>query len=170
MRLGHGTTAAQGAVHASTPNSQGELREAPVRRIVAARSAGHSVVPSGTPRTANRVVRVCRLVNRRRARYLVAGGVAANLHGSVRATRDVDLLIPRDVANAARVLPALERLTWGIARELDPAEVARKPPGRISGSAASSHDRRAAMCSTAALTGRPGAPDRVVPNSVRSCP
>jgi hypothetical protein len=57
----------------------------------------------------------------------VAGGVAANLHGSVRATKDVDLLIPRDAANAARIIAALTGLTWGIARELDPAEIARKP-------------------------------------------
>lgn len=84
-------------------------------------------MPSATPGTDNRVLRVCRLLNRRRARYLVAGGVAANLHGSVRATKDVDVLIPRDVANTARVLSALSELTWGIARELEPAEVARKP-------------------------------------------
>ena len=38
---------------------------------------------------------MCRLLNRRRVRYLIAGGVAANLHGSVRATRDVDILVPR---------------------------------------------------------------------------
>jgi len=38
--------------------------------------------------TDNRVLRVCRLLNRRRVRYLLAGGVAANLHGSVRATKD----------------------------------------------------------------------------------
>jgi hypothetical protein len=84
-------------------------------------------VPSETPGPANRVVRVCSLLNSHRARYLVAGGVAANLHGSVRATREVDLLIPGDVANAARVLAALEGLTWGIARELDPADVVSKP-------------------------------------------
>jgi hypothetical protein len=53
--------------------------------------------------------------------------VAANLHGSVRATADVDLLIPRDLANATRVLTALGQLTWGIARELDPEEVVAKP-------------------------------------------
>ena len=84
-------------------------------------------MPSGTRGTDNRVLRVCGLLNRQRARYLVAGGVAANLHGSVRATRDVDLLIPRDVPNAKRVLGALSNLTWGIARELDPEDVVRKP-------------------------------------------
>jgi hypothetical protein len=72
-------------------------------------------------------VRVCGLLNQHRARYLVAGGVAANLHGSVRATKDVDLLIPRDVPNAERVLAALSELTWGIARELDASDVVRKP-------------------------------------------
>jgi hypothetical protein len=84
-------------------------------------------VPNATPGTANRVVRVCRLLNRHRARYLVAGGVAANLHGSVRATRDIDLLIPTDVDNAERVLAALSELTWGIARELDAADVVTTP-------------------------------------------
>jgi hypothetical protein len=80
-----------------------------------------------TPGTDNRVVRVCRLLNRHRARYLLAGGVAANLHGSVRATKDVDVLVPRDERNAARVIAALSELPYGIARELDPADVARNP-------------------------------------------
>src|SRR5262245_19686717 len=66
-------------------------------------STTRGAVPSGTPGSDNRVVRVCRLLNHHRAKYLVAGGVAANLHGSVRATRDVDLLIPREVANTERV-------------------------------------------------------------------
>jgi hypothetical protein len=31
------------------------------------------------------------------ARFVLVGAVAANLHGSVRATKDVDVLIPKDV-------------------------------------------------------------------------
>lgn len=77
--------------------------------------------------TDNRVLRVCRLLNQRRVRYLVAGGVAANLHGSVRATRDVDLLVPRDPKNMARLLDALAGLPFAIATELDPDEIATKP-------------------------------------------
>ena len=46
-------------------------------------------MPRRTPGSDNRVLLVCRLLNRRRARYLITGGVAANLHGSVRATKDV---------------------------------------------------------------------------------
>ncbi len=70
---------------------------------------------------------MCRLLNRRRARYLIAGGVAANLHGSVRATRDVDILVPKDEQNTARVLRALADLPFGVAGELDPREVVSRP-------------------------------------------
>jgi len=84
-------------------------------------------VPRRTPGTANRVLLVCRLLNRHRVRYLIAGGVAANLHGSVRATRDVDILVPRDLANMTRLVRALSELPYRVARELDPAELVRKP-------------------------------------------
>lgn len=80
-------------------------------------------MPRRTPGTDNRVLRVCRLLNRHRARYLLAGGAAANLHGSVRATKDVDILVPRDAANMARILAALGELPYGIAHELDAAEI-----------------------------------------------
>jgi len=79
------------------------------------------------PGTDNRVVRLCRLLNRHRARYLIAGGVAANLHGSVRATKDVDILVPGDEANMARVLAALCELPYGIARELNASDIVRNP-------------------------------------------
>ncbi len=79
------------------------------------------------PGTDNRVLRVCRLLNRHRARYLLAGGVAANLHGSVRATKDVDILVPSDESNMARVLKALGGLPYGVARELEAPEVTRSP-------------------------------------------
>jgi len=80
-----------------------------------------------TPGTDNRVLRVCRLLNRHGVQYLLVGGVAANLHGSVRATRDVDILVPRDRANMARLLAALSELPYGIARELDADQIAGKP-------------------------------------------
>ena len=84
-------------------------------------------MPRRTPGTANRVLSLCRLLNRHRARYLVAGGVAANLHGSVRATRDVDILVPRHVPNTRRLLAALRELPFGVAGALDPVEVAHRP-------------------------------------------
>jgi hypothetical protein len=84
-------------------------------------------VPRRIPGTDNRVLRVCRLLNNRRVRYLIAGGVAANLHGSVRATKDIDVLVPRDRKNMARLLEALSQLPYGLARELDADEVIRRP-------------------------------------------
>ena len=84
-------------------------------------------MPKRTPGTDNRVLRVCRLLNRHRVRYLLAGGVAANLHGSVRATRDVDILVPRDRRNMARLLAALGELPYGLARELDEAKIVSNP-------------------------------------------
>jgi hypothetical protein len=80
-----------------------------------------------TPGTDNRVLRLCRLLNRHRIRYLIAGGVAANLHGSVRATKDIDILVPRDRTNMEELLRALSELPYGIARELDAAAIVDKP-------------------------------------------
>lgn len=58
---------------------------------------------------------------------MLAGGVAANLHGVVRSTKDVDILVPRDRANMQRLLDALSKLPNGVARELDVDDVIDKP-------------------------------------------
>ena len=84
-------------------------------------------MPKTTPGTDNRVLQVCRLLNRHRVRYILAGGVAANLHGSVRATKDVDVLVPKDMSNMSRLLGALSELPYGVARELDAAQIFDKP-------------------------------------------
>jgi hypothetical protein len=81
----------------------------------------------GTSEADNRALRVRRLLNKDRVRYLIAGGVAADLHGSIRATRDVDLLVPRDLHNTERLLTALAQLPYRIAAELDAADVVKKP-------------------------------------------
>lgn len=64
---------------------------------------------------------VCRLLNRHGVDYVVVGGVASALHGSVRATKDIDVLVPRNLENTERLLEALAHLPLGLARELDPA-------------------------------------------------
>ena len=84
-------------------------------------------MPNTTPGTDNRVLLVCRLLNQHRVRYILAGGVAANLHGSVRATKDVDVLVPKDLDNTMRLLEALSELPYAVARELDAAQVIEKP-------------------------------------------
>ena len=75
----------------------------------------------------SRLVSVCRLLNAAGVRYVVVGGFALALHGVVRATKDVDVLIEPTLENVRRALRALEGLKFGIARELNPAEVLAKP-------------------------------------------
>lgn len=60
---------------------------------------------NGTPDTDNRVLRLCRLLNRHSVRYAV----------------------PRDLANMRRLLEALSELPYGIARELDAADIVTNP-------------------------------------------
>ena len=73
------------------------------------------------------VASVCAALNRANAKYLVIGGVACILHGYARATDDVDILIERTEANAARVLKALAGVGYGFAREWSPTELLKKP-------------------------------------------
>lgn len=78
-----------------------------------------------TPRTV--AAQVCQALNRAGAKYLVIGGVACVLHGYARATADVDILIERSEANAARVLAGLARVGYGFAREWAAAEILKRP-------------------------------------------
>jgi predicted nucleotidyltransferase len=70
---------------------------------------------------------VCSALNREGSSYVVVGAMALQLWGSTRATRDVDILIEATVPNAERVLRALGRLGFGLAREWLAEEVAKKP-------------------------------------------
>jgi predicted nucleotidyltransferase len=70
---------------------------------------------------------VCSALNEQGAAYVLVGAMAVQLWGSTRATRDVDILIEATVPNAERVLRALGRVGFGLAREWLAEEVARKP-------------------------------------------
>jgi hypothetical protein len=76
---------------------------------------------------ATHLARVCALLNAERARYVVVGASAMQLWGTTRATRDIDILIEPSLQNARRVLHALAGLDVGIARELSPEEIIRRP-------------------------------------------
>lgn len=70
---------------------------------------------------------VCQALNRSGAKYLVIGGVACVLHGYVRATTDVDILIERTLDNAGRVLDGLSTIGYGFASEWTPGEMLKRP-------------------------------------------
>ena len=68
------------------------------------------------------LLRVCSLLNKYQAHYLIVGARACWLHGYVRATMDVDILIPEDLDNHARVIAALSELEDHAAAELKPRD------------------------------------------------
>jgi predicted nucleotidyltransferase len=55
-------------------------------------------------------------------RFVVVGGIAVTLHGYVRLTEDVDLLVADDVTNLERLLVALKHFGEGFAAELAPTD------------------------------------------------
>lgn len=71
--------------------------------------------------------RVCAALNEAGAKYLVIGGVACILHGYVRATTDVDILIAHTPDNAKRVLRALATVGYGFAAEWGAEEILARP-------------------------------------------
>ena len=58
------------------------------------------------------VERVLAALNRENVRYLVAGGVAVVLHGYLRTTADLDLIIELETENVRRALGALGSLGY----------------------------------------------------------
>jgi len=88
-------------------------------------------VEEGTPRRGvtpqSIATQVCAALNAAQARYLVIGGLACILHGYVRATTDVDILIERTPDNARAVLDALATVGWDFAREWSPEQILARP-------------------------------------------
>jgi hypothetical protein len=70
------------------------------------------------------LLRVCSLLNKHGAQYLIVGARACWLHGYVRATMDVDILVPEDLENHARIIAALSELEDHAAAELTPRDLA----------------------------------------------
>ena len=86
---------------------------------------------AGAPRGGDQpeltAAQVCRALNSAGARYLVIGGIACILHGYVRATTDLDILIERTLDNAERVLAGLAATGYGFAREWSAGELVARP-------------------------------------------
>ena len=77
---------------------------------------------SKTSTRPNPLVHVCSLLNRHGARYMVVGAHACILHGLVRTTEDVDILVEESEDNYRRVIAALSEMEDGAARELTPQD------------------------------------------------
>lgn len=69
------------------------------------------------------LVALCRALNREGVRYLLIGGFAVILHGFVRTTKDVDLLVDPSDTNVAALKRALASLPDNAAAEIRDADV-----------------------------------------------
>jgi hypothetical protein len=69
------------------------------------------------------LLRVCQLLNEAGAKYLICGAQACILHGLVRTTEDVDILVEPTEENCQRVIDGLARMQDGAARELTPRDI-----------------------------------------------
>lgn len=69
------------------------------------------------------LVEMCRTLNAGGAKYIVMGGMAMNIHGHIRNTEDIDLLIEISEDNERKVIEALSLLPEGAAKELRPGEI-----------------------------------------------
>src|SRR5690349_9977593 len=72
---------------------------------------------------ASPLLHVCQLLNEAGAKYLVCGAQACILHGLVRTTEDVDILVEASPENCLRVIDGLAKLADGAARELTPKDI-----------------------------------------------
>jgi predicted nucleotidyltransferase len=77
-------------------------------------------VPEVRPPTIDDVRRICRALEEAGARYVLIGGLAVILHGSERATKDIDLLVDPEPAKVERLKRALSVLEDDAAREVAP--------------------------------------------------
>src|SRR5688500_10308104 len=68
------------------------------------------------------LVKVCSLLNAEHAKYIVVGGFACILHGVVRSTEDVEILVEESQENLQCVINALAKLHDGAASELTPKD------------------------------------------------
>jgi hypothetical protein len=67
---------------------------------------------------------IVRTLNAAQVQYLIVGGLAVNAHGFVRLTRDVDIVLHLEPANAERGLSALLAAGWQLAIPEKPAAFA----------------------------------------------
>ncbi|MBM4398208.1 MAG: nucleotidyltransferase [Deltaproteobacteria bacterium] len=78
---------------------------------------------SSRPPTLEDVVGLCRSLNAERVRYVVIGGVAAILHGALRGTKNVDLLVDPSAENVRALKRAMACLPDNAVAEVDDDDV-----------------------------------------------
>lgn len=93
--------------------------------------ADEADVPEVRPPTVDDVRRIARALEQAGARYLLIGGFAVVLHGGVRTTKDIDLLVDPAPDNVVRLKTALAILEDDAARDIDPGDLERYTVVRV---------------------------------------
>ncbi len=75
----------------------------------------------------NNFLNVCKLLNKENIHYIIVGGWAVILHGYLRTTYDIDILVKKSRDNIEKLRKALKNLTWGIIEEISTEEILSKP-------------------------------------------
>jgi hypothetical protein len=88
-------------------------------------------VPEVRPPTIDDIRRICRALDDAGARYVLIGGFAVILHGGLRTTKDIDLLVDPSPANVERLKRALSVLEDDAAREIDPDDLEKYAVVRV---------------------------------------
>ena len=85
------------------------------------------------PRSADKtdLFRLLRSLSDHQVDYVLIGGQALNLHGFMRGTADIDLLLPMSEVNGRKVLDALAFLQDNAAKDVDPAWLAEAGTVRV---------------------------------------
>ncbi len=88
-------------------------------------------VPEVRPPTIDDIRRICRSLDETGARYVLIGGFAVILHGGLRTTKDIDLLVDPEPANVERLKRALSVLEDNAAHEIDPGDLRKYSVVRV---------------------------------------
>ncbi len=59
-----------------------------------------------------------------KVKYIVVGGIALNLHGSLRNTADLDILVEMSNENLARIVRIFKKRGYGVRQPVDPMGIA----------------------------------------------
>jgi hypothetical protein len=88
-------------------------------------------IPEVRPPTVDDIRRICRALDEAGARYVLIGGFAVILHGGLRTTKDIDLLVDPEPANVERLKRALAVLEDDAAREIEPGDLQKYTVVRV---------------------------------------
>jgi len=88
-------------------------------------------VPQVRPPTIDDIRRICRALDEAGAHYVLIGGFAVILHGGLRTTKDIDLLVDPEPANVERLKRALSILEDDAAREIEAGDLQKYTVVRV---------------------------------------